>query len=597
MVFSQYVIEAIESVNYVEKDRDFNAVSLIRGAAEKAENEVDAHILNVISGSMTMTYSSKEQVFSPLFVEYGNGRSFSPEDLSESDIDILRLFIKTADSSWLRTKFSHIIWTITKEHSYGQLAVTGYLSAYQRTFDSTHWVSCYENIQAAYQIASAMGKSTNSFKQTHSAILEKLTAMNGSDPLFLSVRLLKLIIKDLENKELSKYVKLAEKLFLKNTDSNNDNTHLADESFSILERFYNRMKQDDATKTAKEKYAHYYENQARKLAHKNDFFRAVIFMKRACLLYNGVNHDKALELRLEMADWQKLALKNLHPITTKINIKETAAVVDQMFEGLPLPEAIVQFGRIPRVYKVDEIKHQLLAEQDEQFFCSLWGSSLLNEQGQSIQELPPISDVHEDSESFRKHMVRHVAERRRMFDSIPVRIAFQHVRRFGVISEDALDFIVQDNAIIPDNRAEIIKEGLCLALNGKLYAAMHILQPQTEHIFRYLVKMCGDAVTFLNKDGSEAYKPLSSLFKSEKLSECYNEDIVFTFQSIMDDSAGENLRNLTGHGLLEPYDGNGAGSLYFLSILIMLLSLYSTKALSIRMNLANREIRETEPTS
>ena len=96
-----------------------------------------------------------------------------------------------------------------------------------------------------------------------------------------------------------------------------------------------------------------------------------------------------------------------------------------MFGGLTLPEAIVQFVRVARIYKVDEVKQQLLAEQDEQFFSSMFGSSLLNDQGQSVQERPPISDVEENSDAFKKHMVRHVAERRRMFDSIPVRFALQ----------------------------------------------------------------------------------------------------------------------------------------------------------------------------
>ena len=205
-----------------------------------------------------------------------------------------------------------------------------------------------------------------------------------------------------------------------------------------------------------------------------------------------------------------------------------------------------------------------------------------------MQELPPIGDVEEDSDAFRKHMVRHVAERRRMFDSIPVRMAFHHLRQFGEISEDALDFLVQDNAIIPENRAEIIRDGLCLALNGKLYMAMHILQPQTEHLFRHLVKMCGDTVTFLQKDGTEEYRPLSSLFKSEKLLECYDENVIFTFQSIMDEPAGENLRNLNGHGLLEPAEGNSAGALYFVSLLIMLLSIYGNHARDIRMDLAKK---------
>ena len=81
----------------------------------------------------------------------------------------------------------------------------------------------------------------------------------------------------------------------------------------------------------------------------------------------------------------------------------------------------------------------------------------------------------------------------------------------------------------------------------------------------------------------------SSLFKSEKLLECYDEDLIFTFQSIMDNPAGENLRNLNGHGLLEPEIGNGAVSLYFVSLLIFLLSLYGANARPIRMALAKRD--------
>ena len=589
MEFSQYVLEAIASVDYLEKERDYQAESLIRGAAEKAESENDSRALNIVAGSMSMKYKSKEQVFSPRFVEYGVGRSFAPEDLSEADLDVLRVVTQVTKSAWLRTRFAHILWTIKREYPFGQLAVEGYLDAFQKGFDPVHWTTCYEKIRAAYQIASTMGRSAEVYKQIRSVVLQKLTQMNGTDPLFLSLRLLKLIYKDLEKEELPKYAAIAEILFRKNVDPANDNTYLTDESFATVEPIYKRMNRDADIKTAKEQYAGYYAVQARKLANKKDYFRAVYLMKNACTLYIGVDREKAIELRLEMEGWQKLAMKDLHPITTKIDVKEIAESVDQMFDSLTLPEAIVQFGRVARIYKVDEVKQQLLTEQDEQFFSSMFGSSLLNDQGQSVQELPPISDIEENSDAFRKHMVRHVAERRRMLDSIPVRMAFQHLRKFGDISEDTLDFLVQDNAIIPENRAEIIRDGLYLALNGKLYMAMHILQPQTEHIFRCLVKMCGDTVTFLKEDGSEQCKPLSALFASEKLVECYDENVIFTFQSIMDDPAGENFRNLNGHGLLEPAEGNSAGALCFVSLLIMLLSIYGNHARDIRMSLAKRE--------
>jgi len=54
---------------------------------------------------------------------------------------------------------------------------------------------------------------------------------------------------------------------------------------------------------------------------------------------------------------------------------------------------------------------------------------------------------------------------------------------------------------------------------------MHILLPQVENIFRNLVKNCGDTITFLKEDGTETYKNLSVLLKSEKLRECYDENI------------------------------------------------------------------------
>lgn len=292
-----------------------------------------------------------------------------------------------------------------------------------------------------------------------------------------------------------------------------------------------------------------------------------------------------------LEEWQKIALKDMHFHKFEIDLKPTYNAVEQLFDGLSLSEAIVQFGRIVKIYHIEDVKKELLEKQEKYVFTSLFRSSLLNEQGQSVLELPSVRDLSdsENQDAIKKHMVRYVAEQRRLVDSLPVRIAFQLMQKFGPVTEDALDFLVRDNAIIPDKRAEIIQQGLCMALNGNLYAAMHLLLPQTENIFRNLVKICGDTVTFLKDDGSEEYKPLSSLFKSEKLLECYDENLIFTFQSIMDDPAGENLRNLNGHGLLEPEVGNSVTSLYFVSLIIFLLSLYGAHARPIRMDLAKRE--------
>lgn len=594
MEFSQYVTEAIASIDHVEKDRDYDAISLIKGAMENANNEADAHILHIISGSMTMTYNLKEQTFMPCFIDFNGQRTFALEDIEKSDIDILCNIVETTNSLYLRTKFAHIIWLLTNNYKYAQLAATGYLELFKKSFDSIHWIACYQNVNIAYHLASLAGKSSDIFKQTKLTIKEQLIALNGADSSFLSIQLLRLLLDDLRKDELPQFVVIAETLFRKNTDPDCDNSHLSDETFGVLKTIYEKLKRNDDIKSIKEQYADYYVALARKQAEKKDYFRAVSFMKKACKIYSNENREKAVALRLEMEEWQKLSLKNLQPITVEFNVEDISKAVEERFDGLTLPEAIVQFGRTVRIYKVDTIKQQLSQKEDEQLINSMFSSTVLNENGQSIQNLPPINDTDENSDNYRKHMIRYVAEHRRMFDSIPLRMAYQKLERFGTISEDDLNFLTQNNAIIPENREEIIREGLCLGLNGKMYTAMHILLPQTENIFRNLVKLCGDTVTFLNDDGTESFKPLSSLFKSVKLLDCYDKDLIFNFQSIMDDPSGENLRNLNAHGLLEPNLGNGVRSLSFLGMLIMLLSLYKPEVLEIRRKLIELEDNITE---
>ena len=222
---------------------------------------------------------------------------------------------------------------------------------------------------------------------------------------------------------------------------------------------------------------------------------------------------------------------------------------------------------------------------------------MLNEKGQTVQELAPLGATIEstDPEVLHKHMVKHASEHRNLSNPIVLNYAFSFFKESGEFSKDSLNFLVDDNAIIPDNRSDIIKDGLYLGLSGNLYAAMHILLPQVENIFRNLVKNCGDTITFLKEDGTETYKPLSALLKSEKLRECYDENIIFTFQSIMDDPIGENLRNLNAHGVLEPEKGNGSSALYFLCLVIRLLSMYSPNAFSIVKYLAEKDsCTETE---
>lgn len=592
MEISQYVISSVSSVNMSKTRHDYQAARDLMTAAENAEDNNDAYILKLVSGILSMSYSVDKHEFSPLFIFDGR-RSFAQEDIAMEDVVTIEEMVSCTTNMWVRTRLAHIVWLLSGKHQFGQIAVTGYLQQFEDTFDPEHWVDCNDAIQCAFYIAARLGKKTDSFRQTRAAINQKIDAMDGSDPLFLSLSLLNLAIKDATPKEAEAYLAIVAKLAAKNICDKNDNTHLADETFSMQETLLKRLKQQDDIKAATTNYANYYENFAEALAKKEDYYRAVIMLKKACTLYSTIDRNRLLVLRSRLEELQKKALKQMNSIPFEINTESTYKLVKELFDGLSPEESIVQIGRLATVYKVEDVKQQLAKKSKEYVFSSMFGSCIVNEKGQTVEELPPLSEANDNSEVMLKHMVQHVAEQRRLIESIRLGYAFDFLRQSGNIEEDTLSFLASSNALIPENREEIIKEGLCLGLTGKLYAAMHILLPQTENIFRNLVAMCGDAVTFLKEDGTESYKPLSALLKSDALHECYSEDIIFTFQSIMDEPVGENLRNLNAHGLLEPNMGNSTSALCFLCLLIKLLVMYSPNVQPILKKLTERDQPET----
>lgn len=589
MEFSHYVINAISSIVHLNEHHHWEVVSSLKSASSMTDNAYDSHALAIISGALSMSYSMETNQFTPMIQLSDGQRSFAPEDLADSDIEILKNAAVIIETPWMQARLFHIIWLFTNDYQYGQSAVNGYLRLFEETFDPDQWVDCWDAIERAYHISIKLGKKSTQYKQTRTAINQKLAVMNGTDPLFLSLQLLQLMIKDATQAELEAYIPVVNNLASKNICDSNANTHLAEETFAVQVLLLRKLKKSEEVTAATLIYAEYYESIADSLAEHKDYHRAVMMLKQACVQYHNSNSAKLLPTRHKLESLQEKALQSMQSIPFEFDATRIHEHIDKLFTGLSLREAIVQLGRLATTYKKDDVKERVLEKNRTYVFSSFFGKSLLDEKGHVVHELPPLNTSKPNPDVLLKHMFHYVTEQRSLIDSIVLRHAFGFVQTLGVISEDDLEFLVRDNAIIPDGRSEIIKEGLYLGLTGKLYTAMHILLPQTENIFRYLVKMCGDTVTFLDKEyGTEQYKPLSALFNSEKLKECYDENLLFTFQSILNEEIGENLRNLNAHGILEPQKGNGSPALCFLCLLIKLLSIYGKHTIPVMNALSQR---------
>lgn len=580
MELSQYVLDTIAKINHFDYDNWHKVDMILKEASQNAEKEKDLQILLVLSCALSMKYNEHEKNYLPMFTRSSGYRTFLMDDFQVTDIELLIAAASAVDPVWMKAQLFDILWLLSKDYRHGQNSVLAYLKWFDDAFDPNKWVKCDQIIRRALDISKQLGKSTQDYKQVRQTINQAIFELNGTDPLFLSINLIELVLPDASHEDAEKYLHLVNKIIRQRIDEQNKNLHLVEETFSIQRSLLKRLNYDEDIIKSYLNLGDYYEKQADKLLDEDNVFSAIVLLKKACSVYSKIKCEKLLAVRAQISQLQKKTINLMKPVPFEVNVQPIREAISRLFSGLTLQETIIQFGRFVPFYKVEEVEQGVIEEQKQFIFKSLFPSAVLNAYGQVTENIPPldIENPTGNPDLFHKHMVYFVSERRRFGEAIALNFAYRFLQGAGTLNDTDLDFLIYDNPIIPDGREEIIRIGLYLGLSGRLYASMHILLPQMEHMIRTLVDLCGDTVTFLKDDGKEEYKPLSQLFKSEKLHECYSEDIIFTFHSIMDDPAGENLRNLNAHGLLDANIGNSESAFHFLCLVIKFLSLYSPAA-------------------
>ena len=115
--------------------------------------------------------------------------------------------------------------------------------------------------------------------------------------------------------------------------------------------------------------------------------------------------------------------------------------------------------------------------------------SIVNKTGRVLCLLDPINSVDLNADSF--ELDRHLAHKlliETQIYSLGIEYLINHIKQKFNINPESLDFLVQDNLIVPENRRSIFRYAIYLFFNDRRYEALHILAPQMENLFRELAK-------------------------------------------------------------------------------------------------------------
>lgn len=513
--------------------------------------------------------------FHPLIIMEGK-RSFAIEDLTDEDYQVLKKIEIDAVPVNLRARIADILWTQKKEYPFAIDAAEAYLELYQTLFNEDDWVGVLDYVKRAIYI-SAQIKKSDIYENCCEEIFNQIIGINGEDEHFLSIKLLEIMLNE-NYGDKEKLISIIDKIIC----NFQPDVNKVESAYELKIKFLAKLMDNKAIKEAHIAFAGYLLDFGEEIMQNNlqGAIQAERYFQKSIYIYRKCKETKKAEQTLRrLLEVQKEIPKTMASITTEIDVSKLHSNIEKNMEDLSFEESIIRLTQMIVFYKKEDVKKQVREEIVQHPLSHLFGEKTVNKAGQTIFSLEPLdwNNPEKDQELLEKHMFHKMFEMQKYSGDFALGYCMYLIRNNYDLTIDKLNFLVKDNAIIPQGRERIISSAIYLALKGQCYEALHILAPQIEHVFRTIAKESGGITVTLEDDGTSKEKVLSSVFDLPELLDCYDNDILFLFKGLLNEQAGANIRNNIAHGILEEYEGNTGTSLYFIVAVIKLLTYTSSE--------------------
>lgn len=557
-----------------------------------AEKKLFLLLRNILS--IVISCDDKGIKASPMFVMADGRRSFSMDDLDEKAyISLKELDIEKFPAE-IRAHIGVVLWLGHREFEYARLAAESFRDMFLECFDPEEWTDCYDCIKKAIVLSSVIGDKDGR-EECLKLVFDKVVEINGGDRLFLSIRLVELLIDQKANCDYAVLISAVKKL-LKNNIS-----HRLESIYELLFKLYRKCKNKEGERAAHMDYARTLESFSGAHSTFSQSMQSVNYLKQAIKEYSNWGDEKdvnRVKKTLEEVERVIPGLMKSHEYRT--DMSDTYEIIDEMYENLSFQEALIQLAKTVYIRKVDEIKKATVDNTRKNVFSSLAQKTFIDNDGHTVAKIDPLSikNPEKDEELFVQHMINDEQRYEDLQGHYILRYQINKIEKMEFSVDDVYD-IVSDSIIIPEGRSKIIAEGLYYGLKGEMYLSLHILVPQTEQIFRRLASECGDVVFDVKNNGIEQASMLKSVFELPNLNECCDESILFVFKGMMIEKSGSNIRNLIAHGLMDEPQAYSGNAVFFLCSLIRLILFSSRKVLLInnasdRLKMNNKTIKGTD---
>lgn len=469
-------------------------------------------------------------------------------------INLLKIVVSNIKDFELQARIADVIWVIDRDFEFAKLALNSYLESAKILEHPEQWTSCEKRIHRAFHLANLLGVKTGLITKVLQHIENVLDKYNGTDPLFLSQRMMSLLI-EAEHGDPEKYIKLSEKCALDAEEKNN--FHRARAYWSVKAQWHKLNKDIEKERESLINNAESYVKEAefkKGTDGQGSYLVASHFLQRAIEAYRRIGNTKIQVDRIHrlLLGYEQQSINEMQHFSTKFDASESVKKAVENVSGKNFFDAIFALSLMVQSPKISDLESEVKKNANQFPLSHLMGGVAVNHLGKVTARQTSMfsNDPKEVEEAMRQKMLQN-AEFHRYYATQALIEPARH-QIFIEHNAQLSDFmpIVHNNLFVPEGREYIYAQGLLKGLEGDFLTSAHLLIPQIENSIRHIIRAKGALTSGVDSNGIQDERSLNDTLFTPEIEEAFGPDIIFDLQGILVERLGANLRNKMAHGLM-----------------------------------------------
>ena len=472
----------------------------------------------------------------------------------DAHLNLLKNVVYSIADNELKARIADVLWVIDCDYKMAELAIVAYLESSKILEHPEHWTPCEKRIQRAFRLANLLGRKSGNIEKVIEHIEFVLDKYNGDDPLFLSQRLMSLLI-EARHGDPEKYSIIAEKCAI--DAENTKNFHRAQAYWQIKAQWHILQNDTERKRTALINNAESYVKEAEfKLGgEKGSYLVASHFLQRAIEAYRRIGDTKEIvnEIHAKLLKYEQKSLNEMQQFSTKFDASESVRNTIKNVSGKSIYDALFALSLMVQSANVDNLRKEVKMLANQYPLQHIFSGVAVNQMGKVIGRQASMlsSDPTEVEEAERQNMFKNSEYHRLVLTQSVIEPARHQIFLEHNSQLSDLVPIVYNNPFVPENREMIFAQGLLNGLEGDFLCAAHILIPQIENSMRSILRIRGVLTSSIDTVGIQDERSLNDTLYTKELEEVFGEDIIFDLQGLLVERFGANLRNRMAHGLMD----------------------------------------------